>query len=205
MVGLTPLKNIDEELVEFNRARIKEEVSNSIYDLMVRYGVKRTELADLMDTFKSRISLMLSGDQNFQIETLADVFLVLGRAVHITLGADATELRLPVDEVEPINRAFDPEEWEREHEYKEDEINGEEEEEDDDERIKAGIWLFKAQTSDIEKVKEGQSKQDSSQRDPLYIPNGIITAVGGQYEGGTRQGSETGANLVFSGDSRGAL
>lgn len=208
MANLKRLSEIDEELVEYNRARIKEEVSNGIYDLMVRTDVNRTELSKLIGTFKSRISLMLNGEQNFQIETLADIFLVLGRAVHFTLGADTNELRLLVDEVEPADRAIDPEEWEREHEYKEDEINGEEEEEkyEEDEKIEA-VSRVKKELEIIEELQANWSKpifwgkQATGRKGRIYIQDRFVTTVGGQYQSGVEGESGSGADLVFSCDS----
>lgn len=219
MAKLKRLSEIDEELVEFNRARIKEEVSNGIYDLMVRTDVTRTELAKLIGTYKSRISLMLNGEQNFQIETLADIFLVLGRAVHFTLGADTNELRLLVDEVEPADRAIDPEEWEREHEYKEDEINGEEEEEkyEEDEKIKAVSGVkkelesrFKKELEIIEEQLQADwskpvfwGKQAAGRKGRIYLQDRFVTTLGGQYKSGVEGESGSGADFVFSCDTGG--
>lgn len=94
----TPISEIDESVVEYNRARICEEAAQGIFELMTLQGVKRKQLADLLETQKPRVSLILSGEHNFQLKTLADLFLVLGRSVHITLGVDIDEMRIPIDE-----------------------------------------------------------------------------------------------------------
>lgn len=98
MSELIALEELPESLVEFNRARIKDEVASGIYELMQKHGVNRSRLAKLLGVTKGRITHILSGEQNFRLETLADVLLVLRRAVHVTLGTDVDEFRLPCDE-----------------------------------------------------------------------------------------------------------
>jgi len=99
----TPLKQIDESLVEFNRIRYKNELAQGIYDLMQTQAVNHTALAGLLGVEKSRISHILSGDKNLQADTLADVLLVLGRTPHLILASDFDEIRFPVDEGEYIS------------------------------------------------------------------------------------------------------
>jgi len=90
---------ISEAFIYFSHTRLKEEVSQGIYDLMLRQDITRTRLAEMLDVDKSRITQILSGEQNLQLETMADIFLVLGRTVHITLGDNPDEYRIPKDEV----------------------------------------------------------------------------------------------------------
>lgn len=102
----TALSDLDEELVEFNRARFKQELSLGIFNLMEDQDVKPSMLARILGVSRPRISHMLSGEhQNFRADTLADLFLVLGRALHITLGADPDELRIPVDEMATLTNS----------------------------------------------------------------------------------------------------
>ena len=93
-----PLKDIAEFRVLFNRERYRQELAECIFRLMQDQGVTRTGLARLLGVTKGRVSQMLSGDINFQADTLADTLLVLGRAVHPTLGTDTDEVRTGVDE-----------------------------------------------------------------------------------------------------------
>lgn len=99
----TPIQEIPESLIEFNRARFKEEVSVGIFDLMRCQNINRTRLAEMLGVQKSRISHMLTGSQNFRLDTISDVFLALGRAIHVTLGQDPDEYRIPNDEADYIS------------------------------------------------------------------------------------------------------
>jgi transcriptional regulator with XRE-family HTH domain len=83
---------------ELNRARLREEVSHGIYTLMRQSGVSRSVLASKLGVSRPFVSKILSGSYNFSLNTLADVFAVLNRAAHVTLGEDLTEIRLPYDE-----------------------------------------------------------------------------------------------------------
>ncbi|MCK6477460.1 MAG: helix-turn-helix transcriptional regulator [Phycisphaerales bacterium] len=95
----TPLKDIDEALVERNRELYKAELSQGIFEAMEREGVTRSQLAELMGfASKSRVTHILSGEENLGAETLADILLVLGRSPHLVMGTDVGEMRLPVDE-----------------------------------------------------------------------------------------------------------
>ena len=67
----TPLSELPESLVLFNRIRYKNELAQGIYDLMRSQRVNRKGLADLLGVNKSRISHMLSGEQNLGAETMA--------------------------------------------------------------------------------------------------------------------------------------
>jgi transcriptional regulator with XRE-family HTH domain len=81
-----------------NQERIKQEAALGIYAIMKAEGIKRRDIADLIGRRKSFISKVLGGSHNFQLETLADIYAALGRAVHFVLGSDLGEIRLPVDE-----------------------------------------------------------------------------------------------------------
>jgi transcriptional regulator with XRE-family HTH domain len=94
----TPIRELPEELVEFNRERVKGHLSQAIYELMEGHDLSRTELADLLDVGKSRVTQLLSGCENLSAETLADILLVFGRTPYLTLGTDPHEIRFPVDE-----------------------------------------------------------------------------------------------------------
>ncbi len=93
-----PIHETPESAVHFNRERLKSEIAQGIHDLMEHHKLKRSELAVLLGVDKSRITHILSGCHNFELETLADLFLVLGKALHVTLGSDLDEFRLPTVE-----------------------------------------------------------------------------------------------------------
>ena len=102
-----PISDISEFDLAFNRARYKNELAEGIYRLMIRQRVSRRALGEMLGLSKGRISQMLSGEVNFQADTIADIFLVLGRAAHLTLGTDLHEVRILVDEAdEPSKTAL---------------------------------------------------------------------------------------------------
>lgn len=81
-----------------NRARFLEEASYGIHDLMDREGRSQAWLARRLGVSRSFVHKVIEGSHNFTLETLADVYFGLGRSVHLVLGDDLEELRLPVDE-----------------------------------------------------------------------------------------------------------
>lgn len=89
---------IPEELVEFNRERVRGHLAQALFELMESYGLNRTQLAALLDVGKSRVTQLLSGCENLSAETLADILLVFGRTPYLTLGTNPHEIRFPVDE-----------------------------------------------------------------------------------------------------------
>lgn len=92
------LNSIDKSLRSLNRARFADEVSHGIFELLESSGHNRSWLADRLGCSKSAISKLLAGPSNLTIERLADITLAFGRGVHIVLGDDPSEMRLPVDE-----------------------------------------------------------------------------------------------------------
>jgi transcriptional regulator with XRE-family HTH domain len=97
-VKLIPFRDLPEELVEFNRERVKGHLSQAIFELMETHGLTRTQFADLLDKGKSRVTQLLSGCENLSADTLADILLVFGRTPYLTLGTDPHQIRFPVDE-----------------------------------------------------------------------------------------------------------
>ena len=94
----TPLTGFSEYAREFGRERYKSELAQGVFDLMHLHGINRSQLADLLGVTKGRVSQMLSGSANLRAESIADVFLVFGRAPHLTLGTNLDEVRFPLDE-----------------------------------------------------------------------------------------------------------
>ena len=87
-----------------NRARFLEETSHGILELLRRSGRNRAWLARRMGCKPSMITKVLEGSHNFEMETLADITLALGRAVHVSWGADLSEMRVPRDETTSVAR-----------------------------------------------------------------------------------------------------
>lgn len=84
----------------YNVERFKVEASVGIAEIMENDGVTRSELADTLGKHKSSITEILNGCHNYTLETLADVFGVLGWAVHLTLSRAFGELRVPTKEAD---------------------------------------------------------------------------------------------------------
>lgn len=95
----------DEQRHHFNRERLKEEAAMGIYAAMERDATTRAQLAEMLGKSRAFITKILEGDHNFTLETLADVYGALGRAVHFYLGADLHEFRLPMDEAVDVSHA----------------------------------------------------------------------------------------------------
>lgn len=96
---LTPLREMPAELVLFNQERYKAELAQGIFELMELHNINQTQLSELLGVNKSRVSHILSGDDdNLEAKTVANIFLVLGRAAHLTLGTDLDAIRFLNDE-----------------------------------------------------------------------------------------------------------
>ncbi len=87
-----------ENPVGYNRARVTEEASYGIWQLMQEQGVTRSELAKRIGKRRSFVTKVLSGDHNFTIRTLADMYWALGGVLHFELGTDLMEMALPGQE-----------------------------------------------------------------------------------------------------------
>jgi transcriptional regulator with XRE-family HTH domain len=62
------------------------EATERICALMDVTGVTRSELADRLGKTRSHVTQLLDGQTNMRLRTLSDVFVALGRAVHIVDG-----------------------------------------------------------------------------------------------------------------------
>ncbi|MFN0132208.1 MAG: helix-turn-helix domain-containing protein [Phycisphaerales bacterium] len=98
--NLVRINELPEELVAFNRERVKNHLSQAIFELMEGHGLSRTEFAALLGKGKSRVTQLLSGCENLSADTLADILLIFGRTPYLTLGVDPYEIRFPVDEAD---------------------------------------------------------------------------------------------------------
>lgn len=97
----TPIRkcDIDEFDILYNRERYRQEIAEGIYRLMLRQNVSREHLKELLGVSKGRVSQILSGDENLRADTVADIFLALGRVSHLAIGVDFEGVRVPVDEL----------------------------------------------------------------------------------------------------------
>jgi transcriptional regulator with XRE-family HTH domain len=88
-----------EDLAALARRRLCDEASIGIFDLMEAQGVTRAQLADRLSKSRAHITKMLSGEHNFTLGTLADVYGALGRSVHFVLTHKGAAVRSPFDEL----------------------------------------------------------------------------------------------------------
>lgn len=104
---------LDEYTRLSNRARFLEEASHGIYVLLERNGKSRSWLAKRLGRSRAFVTKILEGSHNFTLETLADVYLALGKSAHLTLGSDPDELRLPVDEEDVVWLSYIGANWQQ--------------------------------------------------------------------------------------------
>jgi hypothetical protein len=99
-------ERLDEYTRVSNQARFLEETSHGLFLLLKKSGKTKAWLARRLGCSRSVITKAFEGSNNFKLETLADIGLALGRAVHVTWGADASEMRIPTDELERIDPPY---------------------------------------------------------------------------------------------------
>lgn len=80
----------------FNQERLKDEIAESLHDLMSKNGIQQKDLAKRLGVSKSRVTRMLRGSKNLTLETVADVFMALGRSAHLRLDSLFEDTALPV-------------------------------------------------------------------------------------------------------------
>lgn len=81
----------------FNRERFLDEVALTVYAAMEREGLSRSELAARLGVSKPMVTKILSGANNFRLETLADCLFALGYAVHLDVDRDAARIHHPAE------------------------------------------------------------------------------------------------------------
>jgi transcriptional regulator with XRE-family HTH domain len=81
----------DEGMLTWQQERIIFEVTERICELMEAQEVSRAELASRLGTTKGYISQLLDGTANMTLRTLSDVFLRLGRSIHVDDGPASIE------------------------------------------------------------------------------------------------------------------
>lgn len=97
----------------FNQERLKEEVSQAIYALMGYDDTRQALLAERLGCSRANVSKLLCGSHNFTLETLADVFMALGRSAHISLDAQPLSLSSTVDHVSRLQNQEARSNWTR--------------------------------------------------------------------------------------------
>lgn len=88
---------LDRETRLYNRERLKQEAAIGIFNLMEQKDINRAALARTIGKPRSFVTKVLEGSHNFTLKTLADVYAALGRTVHLSLGDDFEEVRVPKD------------------------------------------------------------------------------------------------------------
>lgn len=91
---------IDEYQRVSNQARFLEETSHGLFELLQKSKKNKAWLSRRLGCGRPAITKAFEGSNNFKLETLADISLALGRAVHVVWGVDLTEMRFPRDESE---------------------------------------------------------------------------------------------------------
>lgn len=81
-------------------------IMENILHLMKEQGVSRSELASRMGIKPSRITAMMSGSNNFTIETLVRAGRALGSDLHQTFAPTGHKVRWSSYDSVKINRAF---------------------------------------------------------------------------------------------------
>lgn len=82
-----------------NQERLKEEVSQAIFALLEYNNERKADLARKLNCSPAYVSKILSGSHNFTLESLADIFMALGRAAHLRLDLDTTNASNALDTV----------------------------------------------------------------------------------------------------------
>ena len=70
----------------FQQERAILEITHLIVEIMEDQGITRAELARRLGKTKGYVTQILDGEANKTIRTIADVFAVLGRSIHVTAG-----------------------------------------------------------------------------------------------------------------------
>ncbi len=90
----------DSKPVDFNRQRLAHEAALGIHMLMDDAELTKSGFADLLGGKQKRslVTKFLSGTHNFTLETLADIYSLLGSDLHFRITNLNSGLELPVDE-----------------------------------------------------------------------------------------------------------
>lgn len=86
---------LDERLLYENRYRFLEEATHGVYALMEEQGRSRSWLAKQLGCSRAFVTKILEGTHNFTLETLADVYLALGRSIHLSFSDKFDQMKLP--------------------------------------------------------------------------------------------------------------
>jgi transcriptional regulator with XRE-family HTH domain len=70
---------------EYHVEGFRHDLTEQIYDAMVRAGLNQTQFAEKLGKTKGRITQVLDGSNNFTLETLAKISEALQTELHLTL------------------------------------------------------------------------------------------------------------------------
>ena len=93
----TRLRATDEGRRHLERERVWIEATEAICELMERQEISKSDLARKLGHSPPYITKLLRGSNNFTLSTLSDVFMALGRSVHITHAPLGDSIRVPSD------------------------------------------------------------------------------------------------------------
>ncbi len=77
----------------YNRARVKEEASMMLYALMAKERVSNVQLSRRLGCSRPNITKFLDDQHNFKLDSLADLVLSLGHALHFYVSRDPEAMR----------------------------------------------------------------------------------------------------------------
>jgi transcriptional regulator with XRE-family HTH domain len=83
--------NNDNERI-YQQESLIVEITETVYELMQRKGMKKKDLAEKLNVSQSQITQLLDGSANMQLRTISDILFTLG-----------SKLKL---EIEPLNETF---------------------------------------------------------------------------------------------------
>jgi transcriptional regulator with XRE-family HTH domain len=92
---LAQLTEDPREMRIFQQERLAVEITELMCKTMKEQGVKRSQLARLLDKTKGRVSQILNGETNLTIRTVADIFTVLGKTLTVS-GEDLFVPKAPL-------------------------------------------------------------------------------------------------------------
>jgi transcriptional regulator with XRE-family HTH domain len=104
------LRATDEGRRLLEEERVVFEAMEAIAELMQSQGVSRSQLAERLGKSAAFVTKLLSGENNFTLRTLADVYFALGRSVHVTHAPVGDRVRVSVA-ADMRNVCIDPPQW----------------------------------------------------------------------------------------------
>lgn len=80
-------KNSDSDL-DIKKESFRNTITSQIYSILEEEGKNKKDLAELLQISKSAVTNLLSGDRNFQIDTISSIAHFLNRFPHLTFDKE---------------------------------------------------------------------------------------------------------------------